>query len=109
MVRAAILAPSFQPDLPWGQEHLWYWFVELSQGRQEGISGPQALSWREMAEWASMTNSEPRAMEWRVLRAMDVAYLAACRELAGREQTSLQSPHTHSERPMTPELFDAIF
>ncbi|WP_425283732.1 phage tail assembly chaperone [Devosia soli] len=109
IVRSAVLAPSYEPDIPWGQEYLWHWFIELHQGRQDGFSGPQALSWREMAEWASLTGSAPSTMEWRALRAMDTAYLAVCREVAGREQAEGGNPNTISERTMTPELFDAIF
>nr|WP_280136749.1 hypothetical protein [Devosia soli] len=40
---------------------------------------------------------------------MDTAYLAVCREVAGREQAEGGNPNTISERTMTPELFDAIF
>jgi len=83
---------------------LWHWFVELSQGRQEGLSGPQALTWREMSEWASLTKSAPRCEEWRVLRAMDVAYLSAIRD---KPAPAAESATTGRE--LTPELFDALF
>lgn len=105
VVRSAVLAPSFVPILPWGREYLWHWFVELSQGRQDGLNGPMALSWREMSEWASLTNAAPRSDEWRVLRAMDAAFLAAVRD-KGNAHTPDAAP---SGRLLTPELFDAIF
>ena len=105
IVRSAVLAPSYEPVLPWGREYLWHWFVELSQGRQEGFSGPQALSWRDMSEWASLTNSVPRNSEWRTLRAMDAAFLSACRDKPPAPTTE----STMSGRELTPELFDALF
>jgi len=105
VVRSAVLAPSYEPVLPWGREYLWHWFVELSQGRQEGFSGPQALTWREMAEWASLTNSVPRQAEWRALRAMDRAYLAAVRD---KPSADTAAP-ANTGRELTPELFDALF
>lgn len=73
------------------------------------MSGYLPLSWADMAHWSQMTATRVRSQEWRILRAMDVAYLDACREAAKREQQTSQSPHVHSERPMTAELFDAIF
>ena len=105
MVRSAVLAPSFDPILPWGREYLWHWFVELSYGRQDGLNGPMALSWREMSEWASLTNASPRIDEWRVLRAMDAAFLAAVCD-KGNATAADAAP---SGRLLTPELFDALF
>lgn len=83
--------------------------MELSAGRQEGFSGPQPVQWREMAEWASLTNCRPSSDEWRVLRAMDRTFCAVCREQTAREQQSSSNPHIISERTMSPELWDAIF
>jgi hypothetical protein len=73
------------------------------------MGGYLPLGWADMAHWAQMTATHVRSQEWRILRAMDVAYLDACREVAKREQQSSQSPHVHSERPMTAELFDALW
>lgn len=106
MVRSAVLAPSFDPILPWGQEYLWRWFVELSQGRQDGLNGPMALSWQEMSEWASLTCTTPRSDEWRVLRAMDAAFLAAVRD---KGNTTSHPDAVPTGRLLTPELFDALF
>jgi hypothetical protein len=58
-----------------------------------------------MAEWASLTNSVPRNAEWRALRAMDAAYLSACRD----KPTASASEPAMSGRELTPELFDALF
>ncbi|WP_420842248.1 phage tail assembly chaperone [Devosia lacusdianchii] len=91
--------------MPWGQEYLWRWFVELSQGRQDGLNGPMALSWRDMAEWASLTRCAPRSDEWRVLRAMDAAFLAAVRDKGNAPPPDAAT----SGRLLTPELFDALF
>lgn len=73
------------------------------------MGGYLPLGWADMAHWAQMTATRVRSQEWRILRAMDVAYLDACREAAKRERQASQSPHVHSERPMTADLFDAIF
>lgn len=63
------------------------------------------LSWQEMAHWASLTSAKPRSDEWRVLRAMDNAFLSAL-----RDKDALGIPETAtSGRLLTPELFDAIF
>ena len=67
------------------------------------------FSWADMAQWASLTATAVRPAEWRILRAMDQAYLAACREQAAHERAAADNPHTQSERPMTPDLFDALF
>jgi hypothetical protein len=109
LVRSAVLTPSFEPVPPWGREYLWHWFVDLVTARQEGQSGPQPLAWQDMAQWAFLTAAAPTMMEWRTLRAMDGAYIAACREYAERERNASKAGTIHSERQMTPDLFDAVF
>lgn len=62
-----------------------------------------------MAHWASMTSTTVRPAEWRILRAIDRAWLIACNEQAERDRIADANPNTVSERPMSPELWDAIF
>lgn len=103
------MTPTFDVSLSSAAVHLWQWFMHLHQGRQEGYAGPVPLSWGDMAAWAKMVAAEPRPAEWRIIRAMDEAYLSACHELAQRERQASQSADVRSERPMTPELWDAVF
>jgi hypothetical protein len=74
-----------------------------------GFTGPQPLSWPDMAVWASLSRTSVSAAEWAALRAIDQAYLAAWREWTDRDKAEVSAPHIYSEQPMTPELFDAIF
>lgn len=73
------------------------------------MGGYLPLSWGDMAAWAEMTATRVRSQEWRIIRAIDGAFLEACREAASRQQATAQSPHVYSERQMTADLFDAIF
>lgn len=60
-----------------------------------------------MAQWASLTISVPSSDEWRVLRAMDMAFLAAKREQMPNPQGEADPPKV-STRPLSPKLFDAL-
>lgn len=73
------------------------------------MDGHLPLGWGDMAHWASLTATTVRRAEWRILRAMDGAFLAASREMAAQQRSKSNDPHTSSEQPMTAELFDAIF
>lgn len=73
------------------------------------MSGALALSWSDMAQWASLTATEVRPAEWRILRVADVAFLAACRDLDAQERAKANNPNTVSEQPLTADVFDAIF
>lgn len=90
------------------QEYLASWFWSMNAGRSEGYSGPNPLSSAEMAAWATVTGHAVRPEEFAVLRAMDVAYIAAAREMIEGKAPGA-APETVSDRVMTPELFDAIF
>ena len=109
LVRSAVLTPSFEAEPSDAAHHVWEWFIDLTQGRGNGISGPLPLSWLEMKAWATTTHAAVAPAEWRMLRQMDLAYIAACKEWSERDQQSAQAPHIYSEQPMTPALFDAIF
>lgn len=73
------------------------------------MGGYLPLGWADMAHWAQMTATHVRSQEWRILRAMDVAYLDASRDAASRDKSTSHPQDNVSERPMTPELFEAIF
>lgn len=57
--------------------HLCGWFWELSGVRSYGFSGPNPISFSEIADWAALTGNLIRQDEIAIIRKMDAAYLAA--------------------------------
>ncbi|RZZ90593.1 phage tail assembly chaperone [Pseudoxanthomonas winnipegensis] len=71
--------------------HLWEWFWRLSDRRR---SGPEAISFGEVGEWARLTGVDIQPDEVGALLAMDDAYLRAAREdqAAARERAQQTQP-----------------
>lgn len=60
--------------------HLWEWFWQLSAVRGQGFSGPEPITFSEIASWTALTGEIVRREEVRVLLAMDAAYRGAAAE-----------------------------
>jgi hypothetical protein len=88
--------------LPLAGEHIWKWFWELDAGREETMNGLARISHSQIAAWCSITGNIVRDHELQILLAMDRA-----RREASTPKPGL--PPGVSDRPMTPELFDAMF
>lgn len=70
--------PDIEP--PDEGEHLWEWFWGLSSRRQQGMNGPQPLSYQEIAIWSRLTGTILLREELAALSQMDAAYLNAVAE-----------------------------
>lgn len=83
------LAESPEKKVPGAAGHIWGWFWELS-GRRH--SGPEALTFADIGQWASLLQIELLPEEVRMLMAMDDQYLRAVREeqTAARERAQQQ-------------------
>ncbi|WP_011580569.1 MULTISPECIES: phage tail assembly chaperone [Chelativorans] len=69
------LNPEFTVAEHWA--HLWEWFWELSAARSQGFSGPNPISYSEIADWAELTGNLIRRVEIAIIRKMDAAFLSA--------------------------------
>ncbi len=83
------LAESPKQKVPGEAGHVWGWFWELS-GRRH--SGPEALTFADIGQWASLLQVELLPEEVQMLIAMDDQYLRAVREeqKAARERAQQQ-------------------
>ena len=64
-------------DVPVDGEHIWEWFWHLSDRRQNGMSGPQPLSYRDLEAWMTITGTLVLREESEILLNMDNAYCSA--------------------------------
>lgn len=65
------------PDIPEAAEHVWRWFLELSQARGSTGFGPAPLTYQDIAAWARLTGADPSPWEIGVLKRLDVLWLAS--------------------------------
>jgi hypothetical protein len=99
--RGQFAAPT-QEDAP-VLDYLWRWFSLLHGYREVGF-GMGPISHREILAWAQLYRIRPEPAEMAVLRDLDGAFLEHHARKGGAGESEVQS-----ERPMTPELFDAVF
>ena len=71
------IAESPEPEVPDAAAHVWGWFWELSGRRR---SGPEALTFADVGEWARLLQVDLLPEEVGMLMAMDDQYLRAVRE-----------------------------
>jgi hypothetical protein len=57
---------------PGGLEYVWHWFIELSNSRTPG----SPISYRDIADWQSMTGIETMPWEVEMIKAMDLAFMS---------------------------------
>jgi hypothetical protein len=71
------LHPDLQgPPLPPEIEHVWRWFDDLQSARGNSGFGLNPLSYSELQAWATMTHCAPTPFEVRLLKDLDLLYLA---------------------------------
>ena len=61
-------------EMPRALEHVWKWFVELSQARPSGM-GISPITFSEISAWVSLTGNQPTPWEVSLIRGLDIAYL----------------------------------
>ena len=96
------------PRIPAGGELLWAWFLDLNRTRRMGFSGPEPLSYGEIAAYAQLTRwpLEPRHIA--TLLAMDRVLL----DHYDRQRETREGAATVpliSERPISAGMIDAMF
>lgn len=67
----ALINPS---ELPTGLEHIWSWFIELSNARPAGLSGLEPISYPVIESWMRVTGSEPSSNDVSMIRKLDDLY-----------------------------------
>lgn len=60
--------------------HLMAWFGELSGARRSGMTSPEPIGWGDIAAWCALTGAPLQPNDARLLRALDVIWLAAWHE-----------------------------
>lgn len=63
------------PEVPPQAAHLLDWFGELSTGRTSNGFGPNPLTWSDITAWASLTGTDLRPWEVRLLKQLDIVFL----------------------------------
>lgn len=71
-----------RPEVPECVQHVWNWFAQLARQRQGGFSGPEPITWRDIAAWRDLTGTLITDTEVEMLVAMDAAY----RDQANKER-----------------------
>lgn len=70
MVRKAMRGP----ECPVLMSHVWRWFLALSNMREWGEGGPQAIRPTEIAAWSQLTGARPLPHEIRLILDLDVRF-----------------------------------
>jgi len=65
------------PACPWELEPVWSLFLEFSQFRRPGFSGPAALCPADMVAWCQLTSRWPEPWEFDIVAKLDRAYRVA--------------------------------
>lgn len=90
-----------RPVVPAGGELLWKWFVDLSAVRSWGTDGPNPIPFCEIEAYRLVTGWGIEERHVSILRAMDETFL--------RHFQSPAPERAISPRPLTTNLFDAMF
>lgn len=69
--RAELAGPGLPPELA----YIWAWFLEMHGARTWTESGPNPLTFAEIAAWASLTHTRIASWEVAVLRSVDLAWI----------------------------------
>ena len=62
------------PQCPSAMAHVWRWFLALSNMREWGEGGPQAIRTTEIVAWSQLTATRPNPRETRLILDMDVRF-----------------------------------
>ncbi|XUY27952.1 phage tail assembly chaperone [Agrobacterium sp. rho-8.1] len=95
--------------IPAGGEMLWKWFNALNRTRQVGMSGPQSITYAEIAGYSTIARQaiEPRHVA--ILIAMDQTYLDCVYTKAAPLPEGVKALPPISKVPLNAGLLDAMF
>lgn len=93
------------PEVPWAGARIWGLFLRLHEGRAGGGFGPAPITYEAMEAFSAITGESLRPWEIDIIRALDREW---SRSVTTKSRSELLTPPTAS-RPMSPELFDAVF
>lgn len=80
------------PDIPEDGEVLWVSFWALNRRRQQGMSGPQPLSYFEISSWSRLTGEILLREEIAILTDMDDDYLDALAKEREAQRVANEKP-----------------
>ena len=63
------------PEIPFYLEHIWNWFWQIHQGRTQGMSGPNPLTWQDLYSWQNVLQIQVRPFEFELIKEIDSTYL----------------------------------
>jgi hypothetical protein len=96
-------------EMPAGGDLLWRWFLDLGAARSWHAAGPNPIAWSDVAAYCSLTGTRMELRHLDTLRAMDAAYIEHFHTRDAPPQEGVKPMPPVSARPMTGELFDALF
>lgn len=95
------------PDVPFAGRRVWSIFLDLNTQRAGGF-GPTPITYSAIESFTRLKIEPIRPFELEIIRALDVAYMAAAAEQM-KAGTSPDDTRKVSAYPMTPELFRTMF
>lgn len=63
------------PELPPLAAHVWKWWCELHEDREQTELGPKRITHRDITEWSQGFGMPVRAWERRAIRKIDTAFM----------------------------------
>lgn len=63
------------PEFPSAMSHIWSAFLDLSQTRGQGFSGPLAITYQEIRCYCDLTGIDMTPYEVKLVKRLDVIYL----------------------------------
>jgi len=60
--------------------HVWSFFLQLSQARTQGFSGPNPISYPDIQSWKELTGNTINPYEVGILKRLDAIYLSSTRK-----------------------------
>lgn len=87
--------------------HILGWFFELDLTRSAGPHGPEPIGYTEIEAWSRLRDVSLEGWELAALLKMDQRYLQKAQEMMKIGDNYRSEVVT--ERPLTMELFDALF
>lgn len=76
------------PEIPFYIEHVWNWFWQIHQGRTDGMSGPNPLTWHDLYAWQNVLQIQVRPFEFELIREIDSVYLKYINDKQEKKRSS---------------------
>ncbi|MBZ5761591.1 hypothetical protein LAV84_18245 [Rhizobium sp. VS19-DR104.2] len=94
--------------MPVAASHLWFWFRELDSQRTSNGYGPNPIGFQEIKAWADLRGHKLKQWHIDALVAMDLKRRVVSAKAADAKDKKEEQASV-SERPLSPQLFDALF